>query len=192
MSQLDHLVAKIQSDSDAKARDILDNAKREAEALIQSKTQEAENQAQELLASAKTDSDREKAQIIAGKNLELRDSKLGAKQEMIDRVFSLALKKLQELPQADFEKFVINQLLQMDIVGDEKIVLPKAYASMGVKGINGALAAAGRPASLTQGEGSVENGFMLYRGGVENNNTFPALLDFYRSDLEPLVVENLF
>lgn len=193
-TNLNNLIAKITEDSKTKAKAVIDDANVQAKAIVKAKKDEANAQREQILQSAKLEASREKEQIIAGQKLSLRDAKLKAKQVIIDRTFTMAVEKLKKLPENDFAAFLERYLLTMDIVGIEEVVLPKRYQNADMNAINGKLKEAGRKGELTVRKNgkSIDGGFILYRGGVENNNTYESLLDFYRAELEVTVAKNLF
>ncbi len=194
MSNLEALIDKITQDCNTKAQSILDAANANAQKLIQEKVDAANAKKEQILNAAQTEAAREKEQIIAGQKLSIRDKKLKAKQDVIDQAFAMAVAKLKELPEAEYAKFLEGYLLYLGISGDETLILPKRYGSVNIAAINDKLKAKGLKGELTVDKDGrdIEGGFILTKGGIENNNTYEALLDYYREELEVLVVENLF
>lgn len=193
-ANLNNLVSKIAEDSKAKAKTVIDDANAAAKKIIQEKKDAAGAQRDEILQNAKLEAARAKDQIIAGKKLSIRDNKLKAKHDVVTKAFNIALDKLKKLPENEFAAFLERYLLAMDIAGDEEIFLPKRYQNVDINAVNGKLQEAGRKGELTvRKDGkSIDGGFILFRGGIENNNTYESLLDFYRAELESMVAGNLF
>lgn len=194
MSNIENLVSKIMQDGDAKAKAIIDDANAVAEKLIKAKADAANAQSDQIIQSAKLEAARTKAQIIEGKKLSIRDSKLLAKQAVIDKTFAQAIEELKQLSEADYTAFLERYLLSLGVAGDEALVLPKRYQDIDLKAINAKLKAKNLKGELTLLEDGkeIDGGFILVKDGIENNNTFESLLDYYRAELEMMVIENLF
>lgn len=185
MSGIENITKKISKDAELKAGQIISQAEEKALSDKQILIEEANREKDALIADAELAASRLKAQIIAGKNLEMRDKKLEAKQKIIDKVFSESLARLNDMDQGDFEKFVGDYCKNADIKNDDRIILPGKYDGIDVKKINPQL-------TLYTGDRSIKGGFILISGGIEQNNTFSALLDFYKSELEPEIISELF
>ena len=189
MSSLDNLISKILSDSEAQAGRIIDAARVEAEAIIAKGTAEAEAERKTMLASASGDAEMASQRITLEKKLEIRDDVLRAKREIIDKVFSLALAKLKELPKESYLAFLNAGLkvltfgkAQDDDIGE--LVLTSAYdVAQGDVAIAGISINRARNAS---------SGFILEKEGIEYNFTFEALLESHRHELEYEITKILF
>lgn len=192
MSTLDNLTGKILADSEAEAAAILAEARAEAARVTAAALEDAAREKEKLLAEAKTEAAREEEQIIVGRKLAERDRGLSAKQQMLDKVFAEALKRLEAMSKAEFFVFVTNHLKGQKLDGEE-IILPARY-SVTQQELDAALEQAGiAPGLKLAGSGrAVEGGFVLSKGGIERNSTFEALLSFYRYDLESAVLEALY
>lgn len=190
---LDNLTAKILKDSEAKAAQILADAKAEADRVTAAVLEEAEQERQKILADAKIEAAREEEQIVVGKTLAVRDRNLEAKQQMLDKVFSEALSRLNGMGKEKYLQFLQKFLSTQDLDGEE-IILPEKYGIKNIDELNAALNKAGKKGNLrlcTEGP-KIEGGFLLRKGGIEQNNTFEALVDFYRYELESEVIGTLY
>jgi len=185
VSGLDKVIKKIQSDAEAKAVSIIREAEAAADKAKQEIIDKANKDAARILTEAELAATRLKEQIKSGNSLEIRNKKLAAKQKVIDKVFADALTALIGISQAEFEKFVASYCKDAVIKDGDQIILPEKYKSADVKKINPKL-------TVYTGNRNINGGFILISGGVEQNNTFAALLDYYRNDLEPLVISKLF
>lgn len=185
MSGIDNIIKKISKDAELKADQIILQAEEKARSDRQSLIEKANREKDALVSDAELSASRLKAQIIAGKNLELRDQKLDAKQKIIEKVFSESLDRLNNMDQGEFENFVAEYCKNADIKQGDQIILPNKYVGIDITKINPLLI-------LYNGDRSIEGGFILISGGIEQNNTFSALLDFYKSDLEPEIISKLF
>ncbi len=194
MSNLDNLVSKIIDDSNKKAKAIIDEANLNAAKIVNTKVEAANAQSEQILSNAKLEAQRTKEQIVAGKRLEIRDSKLLAKQDVIENSFKLAVESMKKMSKEDFAAFLERYLLKLPIHGDEQIIVPKRYEDIDINKINSKLAQNNTlgKLSILKDVKEIDGGFILVREGIENNNTYESLLDYYRAELETAVVENLF
>ena len=189
MSSLDNLISKIRSDSEAQARRIIDAANAEAEAIIEKGASEAEAERKSMLAAAADEAAMAAQRITLEKKLEIRDDTLRAKREVIDRVFSLALSKLKDLPKerylvfmnASLEALTQGNALNADAGGFVLILAHDvAVSDVGMAGV-----------SINEAR-RASSGFILQKEGVEYNFTFEALLESQRHELEYEIAQILF
>ncbi len=193
MSNLEKLTAKIKADSEIKANKIMHDAKREAEAIIAKSEGEAKAEASRLIASAEDESKKLKETMLSAKQIEIRDKKLGAKQQTINDALAEAKKRLTAMSDSDYVGFIWKYLAEVNLTGDETLRIPKKYAEgFDMADLNGRLKASGKPALTLDGSIHVDNGFKLVKNDAENDFSFDALIDYYRVDLERTVVERVF
>lgn len=193
MSALDNLTAKIIADSQAEAASIISAANAQAEQIEAAAAENAQREKEHILAEAKTDAAREEDQIVVGKTLEMRDANLRAKQDVLDKVFAIALERLNAMDKNEYFAFLAAQLSRMDLDGEE-ILLPEKYGVTNIDELNQALKDAGKKGNLvlSGSERKINGGFVLSKNGIEQNNTFEALVEFYRYELESEVISTLY
>ena len=192
MSTLENLTAKIISDSEMQAKQICAQAQTEAQRITAAVMDEAEREREKILADANLQAAREEEQIVVGNTLAVRDANLGAKQEMLDKVFTEALTRLNAMDKDEYLRFLTEFLVNLDLDGEE-IILPGKYKIQSIDEINAALQKAGKKGNLKLGKGTaIDGGFVLRKGGIEQNNTFEALVGYYRYELESEVISALY
>ncbi len=182
MSNLDNLTAKILADAKEKAARIVENAKAEAEAKIAEELRLAEAESEKIAADAELEAARRAGQIVTGNALAMRDENLAAKREMLDKVFTEALKRLNDMPKEEFEKFLSGYLSKLELSG-ESLYLPAKYGITQVPAEGVALGSDSR---------AIDGGFILSKDGIEQNHTFEALLRYYRDEMESEVLKILY
>jgi V/A-type H+-transporting ATPase subunit E len=198
MSKLDGLSAKIIEDANIKAAAILKEAKDTETLMVQNKTKEAKVLKLQMIEKAKIEASTAKQRIISNAQLTVRNEKLVAMQKMIDKVFVGALEMLLEINEIDYLKLLKSYLLSMPISGDEDIILPGKYKDIVSNGylveINTALKASGKIGEITLSSETrdIKSGFIVFKNGIEINNTFESLVNSLRDELEPEIVEQLF
>jgi V/A-type H+-transporting ATPase subunit E len=181
---LENIISKIQEDAKTKASEIKAGAQSAAKAEAESRKAEARKKADEITALAKADAEKIREQALVSVNLSVRNEKLAAKQEVIDRVFAKALEELNALDDAKLSGFIRAAVRAAKIKQGDQIILPKTSA----------IKPGDVDARLSEYKGNVliDGGFVLVSGGVEQNNTFKALIEFYRNELEQDVIHTLF
>lgn len=193
MSNLDNLISKILKESEDKAGQIIETANARADEIMRENISIAEKEKEKILSTARTEAEKAAEQIILGKKLEIRDSNLNAKQAIVDKVFDVALQKLNNMQKDEYWKFLRNNLCAMDLDGEE-IILPAKYGVTNIDELNAFLKANNKKGNLKlyNGDRKIDGGFVLLKGGIENNNTFETLIRYYRYELEGDVIASLF
>ena len=194
MSNLNNLIDKIISDNREKAASIEDEAALQAKKIVTDLVDAANKEREAIVNSGAAEAEKEKELIITKNNIDLRDKKLAAKQAIIENVFSMAVDRLNNMDQGSYEAFLTAYLKQIPLNGDETLVVPKRYEKLDIAAISASLSQKGKAISLTLEKNSrnISGGFILLQKGLENNNTYEALVDYYRDELEKIVSESLF
>ena len=194
MSNLNNLIDKIISDNREKAASIEDEAALQAKKIVTDLVDAANKEREAIVNSGAAEAEKEKELIITKNNIDLRDKKLAAKQAIIENVFSMAVDRLNTMDQGSYEAFLTAYLKQIPLNGDETLIVPKRYEKLDIAAINASLSQKGKAISLTLEKNSrnISGGFILLQKGLENNNTYEALVDYYRDELEKIVSESLF
>ena len=185
MSSIENITDKIITDAKDKADLMIAEATKKAKSEAEIVTAEANREKERILQEARALATRQKERIVASTNAEIRDKKLEAKQKAIDGVFAESLIRLEAISPDEFAGFAADFCKNAGIKEGDLIIFPEKYKGMDTKKIHPKLAP-------YVGERSVSGGFVLISGGVEQNNTFSALLDFLRDDIEPELVSILF
>lgn len=193
MAKLDNLMAKILADNEAKAKEILSEAERQARGIIDEAAAAAEKEAAQILAQADAEAARRQEQMLLSQTLSVRDENLAAKGKALDDVFAEAGTRLAAMQKEELLAFLQKRLPELDTDGQE-LILPKRYGITDISALNEALRAAGKKGDLAlyTGERDIPSGFILQRDGIEQNNTFEALVEFCRYELEGEVLKALY
>ncbi|MBU3110362.1 V-type ATP synthase subunit E [Clostridium lacusfryxellense] len=198
MSNLEKLAAKIIEDAKIKAEVILKEAKNNENILIENKTKEAEGLKSQMMEKTKVEAIMVSKRIISNSQLKARNEKLVAMQNMIDKVFEIALEKLTSMSDNEYLELLKNYLLSMPIAGNEEIILPGKYKGIVsneyLYEINLSLKTNGKlgELKLSSDERDIKSGFVVFKNGIEINNTFESLVNSLRDELEPEIVNVLF
>ncbi len=181
MSNLENLVQKILTDSNDKASVILDQAKKAKDEIIASREKEANDEKRKIIDRVTREAELAKERVVSGAELKVRNEKLMAKQEVIERTFKLAGEKLKSIDDDKYKSFLKDTLDKLSLKGSETIVVPKAMVDkLGDLKLN-----------LSKDE-FVESGFLIKDGGITLNYTFDSLMYHLRDELETQVALQLF
>jgi len=198
MSNLENLSAKIIEDANIKAEAILKEAKDNEILLVEKRIKDAEILKQQMLEKTKIEAVTVNSRIISNSQLIVRNEKLVAKQEMIDKVFADALEKLLVMKDAQYLELIKSYLLSMPIAGNEEIIIPGKYKNLVsdeyLSEINESLKTTGKigELKLSSETRDIKSGFIVLKNGIEVNNTFDSLVNSLRDELEPEIVNELF
>jgi V/A-type H+-transporting ATPase subunit E len=186
------------SDSEDKAREVLQDGEAQVAAILA----EAKKLCQEKEAALGKVMDYEKAQtrkiMLSMAELEMRNDILFAKQDIIDKVFAEAVVRLNSMNKERYQDLIKTMLMTSVEAGDEEILFSKAGVEKlpedFVAKINQELANKGMKGQLTVSSETpnIDGGFIIRNKGVEINNSFSALVNVYRDELETEVAAVLF
>ena len=191
LNNLDNLISKILGGCEEKAKKIIEEAEQKAAEIIRNNVDAAEKEKERILSAAESDAKNAAEHIVLSKRLEIRNNELEAKREMLDKVFSLSLDKLNSLPMGEFIEFLRNSLAKAELGEDSEIILPARFSREEKESIVKELSMDGL--SLYNGDRTIDGGFVLIQAGsgIENNYNTETLIDFYRYELESEVLNHL-
>ncbi|WP_125153829.1 V-type ATP synthase subunit E [Clostridium rectalis] len=197
MTNLDKLTAKIINDAENKKKTILQEARDEEKKIINEKIKEGNLKKDVAIEKSHIEAQYKKERIISNAHLYVRNRKLQVKQQIIDKVYVTALDKLSTLPKDEYIAFIENSILSMNINGDEEVILSNKEKIINediLNSINYKLINKGKKGNLVISEDrrEFEGGFILYKDGIEINNTFEALLGSLKDDLEQNIINCIF
>jgi V/A-type H+-transporting ATPase subunit E len=198
MAGIEKIKEQILQDCEGTVNNILGEAKKQAEVIMNKAQLQANEKAESIRKKAINDS-LEKVKIANSMaELEMRKSKLLTKQNIINEVFSKVLDRLSSLDGEEYEKLILNMLLSAIETGDEEVVLSsnrKSKMSEGfINKVNQSLVSVGKKGNvkLSDKTADIIGGFILMSKGVEINNSFEALIRLNRDEIEPKVAQILF
>jgi len=130
--------------------------------------------------------------------LEARKQKLKAKQEVVDEAFELALQKLNNLPDLEYQNILVEMISNSIETGKEEVLLSlrdkqrldpgfinQLNKKLSQKGVTGNL-------KISDEDRNISGGFILKTGDIEINNSFEAIIRMNRDDIEAEVIKALF
>lgn len=182
MANLEQLTEQILQDAREKAQGILDEAKAQADARISQALRESESRKAIFLTRARNEAELMAERIASGTNLRIRDQKLKAKGQVIDRVMEQVKNKLAVLPAQETTRFILNGLNGRTLKPDEVLLVPAGLEAE-LKKVLANVRVEGRPGL---------SGYIIDRNGVMENHSFDTTLDYMKEDLEAEAAQILF
>lgn len=195
MSNIENITSKILKDAEEKKNNILSAAEEEKKKILSDKVNKAKEIEEEIVSKATSEAKVKKERILSSAALKVRNNKLAAKQEVIAEVFVNSVEKLSAISSDEFKSFVKNTILNLTISGDEKIILnedgKKILDNKFLEDLNATLGNNGK-LTISEETRNFKGGFILEKNGIEINNTFEALVEAIRDELEFEVANVLF
>lgn len=189
---VNNLINKIVEDARKQETAILEKSKEEASEILLASEKKIEKMLSDNKEKAIVEGNAMKDRTIQSAILQVRNKKLSAKQEMLDKVFCEAIARLESLDNEEFEKFFITSVRNSGFTGNGEVIVnhkrENAIKSETIKEINRELGlelSLGKPSDM-------DDGFMLKQDNVYRNFTFKAIMDFLKSDLKTVVAKELF
>ncbi|WP_461205506.1 V-type ATP synthase subunit E [Clostridium sp. DL1XJH146] len=197
MSNISNLVKKIIEEGNSSAEAILSEGRKEEEKILNKNIKEAEETGKLIIEKTTLESVTRGERVISNAELKVRNSKLEAKQKVLDKVFEEALEKLTKISGEEHLKFIEESILALDIEEDEELIIGRDNTDVTaefVNKINAELVKKGKKAGikLSSEKRDFKGGFVMQKDGIEINNTFEALIMSLRDELEADVANVLF
>jgi V/A-type H+-transporting ATPase subunit E len=198
MAKIDGLINKILEDAEAERKIILEKAEAESNAIIKKKIDEAKEVGSSIIEKANIEAELKRERILSNTTLKVRNEKLEAKQKVMSSVFNEALDKFCTMSKEEFLNYLKVTIVSLKIDGDEEIILNvkgrEFVDGTVIAELNNELISMNKLGNLRISEkiGDFKGGFILEKNGIEINNTFEALINSYRDELEFEVAAILF
>ncbi|WBW96018.1 V-type ATP synthase subunit E [Oceanirhabdus sp. W0125-5] len=198
MANLEKLTNKIVEEAKIEADRIYKEAEEEKIKLISSMEKKGNKEKELILEKAKREADLRKERVISNAKLKIRNEKLEAKQGMLDKVFEKAVTELNLLDSERKIEFVKRILSEINIAGDEEIILSndikEVFEKEHLEDINEKLKSNGKKGELKvcKEDRNLKGGFIITKNGIELNWSFQSIVENLREELECEILEILF
>lgn len=198
MISVEKIKNKILEDANSKALAIEEQAKREAKDILADAAKTAESKSAQILKSAENESAEVYRRLISIGGLEGRKEILRAKQEVVDNAFKVAMNKVVNLPDAQYQELLEAMIVDAASDSNGEILISKKDAgridSRFTDNVNKRLRSVGKTGALTVSKDKINTvgGFVLRYGEMEINSTLEILFGTLRPQLEGDVVKTLF
>ncbi|WP_010681228.1 V-type ATP synthase subunit E [Acetivibrio cellulolyticus] len=198
MSGAEKIKDKILEDARLQAEANIKIAEEEAENIIRAASTDAETKRKQIIEKAELEAVEVRKRLIAVAELEARKQKLKAKQEVVDEAFDMALTRLINLPDIEYQSILGEMILNSVETGIEEVLLSSKdklrLPSGFIDDVNKKLVQRGLIGNLhiSDETRNISGGFILKSGDVEINNSFEAIIRMKRDDIEAEVFKALF
>ena len=183
MSNLENLIEKILEDGRKQAQSIIEESEKNDQEIFDLKVSEANEKKNRIIEKANREAVMLKERMISEAELRIRDEKLNAKRQVLDKVFILAKERLVNIDEDTYMSFLKNSLNKNSLKGTEVLIVPDRFKE--------AVKKLGVYSNVSNNE-AVESGFLLKDGNIIMNYSFKSLVDFRREDIEVEIAQELF
>ena len=190
MNGIDKIIGRIKKESDAKVKEIIDNANNEAENIRKGNEKETRKMVEKIKQEYEKEITVIRNTVISGAKIESKRIQLDAREDIINECFRRSEKKLANIEGKEYEKFLNRSIKEGgDIIGKNAVAGCTEKDSGIVKKIASVLNIA------------VDEKFLNSTGGVviksanekiRVDNTFEGILSRNRDVLRKEVAEILF
>lgn len=158
MNGIEKITARIETDTKAEVEELLQEARKKAEALRADYQSKADAEAKAAAQSGQEAAKRQAERLESAAQMEAKKQMLAAKQACLDEAFAQAQKKLCALPDEEYADLLARIAVKAARTGREEIVLSakdhKKVGSLVVSKANALLAQAAAPAAAKEMKGS--------------------------------------
>lgn len=174
---IEKIITKIKEDGEKEARKILNEARRNAEEILEKEQIEIEKEKEKKLERGKKEIETKKNIIISSAKRNSRKKILETKEEIINKCFDLAKKELEELKGEKYKEIIKKQIEDgKKIIGEELIILPSREEDISMLSNLGLKIGEKRDAM-----GGVT--LVSKDGKIRIDNTFDGILERLRDDI---------
>lgn len=198
MNGIEKITLRIKNDAQLEINEIAAAARAKCAEIAEDYKQQAQSTYWQIVGEGKKEAERS---VELRKNAAETESKkrmLFLKQEMVALAFEKAEEKIRNLPEGEYEAFLVSLAVEAAQSGDEKIILCAAdrekYGSAVEQKANARLEAAGQKAGLTLSDETrdIGAGLILSGGKIETNCSLKTLIELRRNELSGEVGKLLF
>lgn len=185
------IINKIISDAEIKAAAMVSEARAKAESTIN----ETKSLCDLYRAESKKETDKlvldidSRAQTVA--ELDSKKMLLGAKAQIIDKVFERVLDKIRELDKDTYLKLLLGMLENAED-GDVITVSKREKGILTEKAVENFAKGKGIKLTLNKEPGDFDGGMILTSRGVDKNLTFDVEVSLLREEIEMQIAKELF
>ncbi len=197
MTGLEKIVKAIEEEASVNAEKVISKAKLEAEKILEEARVQADKKCAEIALKSEADKKDMLSRAQSAAQLLEKKAVLNAKQQIINAVISKAQNSLHQLSDAEYTDMIVRMIKKyahskqgvIQFCAVDRKRFPENFASI----LNNALA--DRKDALlicSEEEASIDGGFLLRYGDIEENCSFDALFSTSKEELQDKVNSFLF
>lgn len=192
MNGIEKITQRISAEAQAQIDRILAEAKAQAEEIAGKYKAQADAEAAQMAARNEKAAAEREERLAGTAQMEARKAALAAKQEMVEKVYALALEKLSSLPADKYVGVLADLLVQASSTGTEEVIFsPEDRKKVGKAAVDQANKA-GKKLTLSSETRSIPGGFILRSENVEVNCAFDTLVRLQKAETAGTVAKKLF
>lgn len=192
MTGLEKIIQAIEAEAEARAKVILDQARSDAEGILNEAQIQADKACAEILSKSEMDLKSVSSRAESGAILQERKLILDAKQKLIGNILTKAEDRLRSLPDAQYFDIILKIVKRHAHKASGKIMfspadqrrLPTDFSIA----LTGVLAGnTGAKLTIAEETADINGGFILVYGDIEENCSFEALFSAAQEELRDKV-----
>lgn len=195
MTGLEKILADIKEEATATAGKKTQAAKAQAEEILEQARKEAASAAAQIESATKKQEDELKKRQLSAQELARRQTMLAAKQEILTQALKKAQEKAEALPDAEYFDLCLAMAVKaaepregLILFGQKDLDrMPSDFMEKLQRSVK-----SGAKLTLGKAENTIQNGFVLSYGGVEEDCTFDAVFSARESEFRDICREILF
>jgi len=198
MKGIEKITAHIEADASAEAQAILDEAKAKVNQIEADYSQRAQDIYETMVKNGKAECDAKVENMNRLATMESKKAVLETKQEMVTKAFDKAQEMVLELPEDEYQDFLVRLVVESASTGKESVIFnerdKKKFGAAVVKAANEKLKEKGMNAELTEDSktANIAGGVVLSQEGIEVNNSLELLVDMCRGSMSSKLAEVMF
>ncbi|MBU2564739.1 MAG: V-type ATP synthase subunit E [Candidatus Thermoplasmatota archaeon] len=190
MNGVDKIIERIKKESEAKVKEIMDNANNEAENIRKRNEKETGKMIEKIRQAYENDAETVKNTILSGAKIESKRIQLQVREDIINECFIRAEKNLANMDGGVYEKFLDRIIREgVDVVGENTVMRCAEKDITVVKKIASSLNAGIDKNFLNTIRGVI---IESKDGKIRVNNTFDGILSRNKESVRKEVAEILF
>lgn len=182
MNNLEVILESIIKEGNQESQQILDQARKKADAIIAQSTNEADDKAIEIIENAKKEASNITKNEAVSAQRQSRDIEIEAKNSVVDDIIDKLLENLSKLDTESYKKFVENTLAKSNITKGEILLAKNHKDALKNADFNG----------LSVADQTVEDGFVIRSGKIEYDNRFSSIVKYNIDDIRKQISDEIF
>ena len=193
MNGIEKIIGLIQSEGQAEIDTVLEKARADAAEITARYQDQSEAEAADLELKNQKNAAEHEERLISVAQMESRKVVLQVKQEMIEKAYALALKKLCSMQEDRYIEVLKQLILKASVSGREEVIFsPEIRETIGKTAVEQVNQATGKNLLLSEETRLIPGGFILKDGNIEVNCAFDTLVRLERTETAGMVAKKLF
>ena len=193
MNGIEKIIGLIQAEAQAEIDTVLEKARADAAEITARYQDQSEAEAADLELKNQKNAAEHEERLISVAQMESRKVVLQVKQEMIEKAYALALKKLCSMQEDQYIEVLKQLILKASVSGREEVIFsPEIRETIGKTAVEQVNQATGKNLLLSEETRLIPGGFILKDGNIEVNCAFDTLVRLERTETAGMVAKKLF